>query len=179
VKAYDKDVWKQRKIEKGNAFNQTNFIINGAPKRKKLLVDIIGDETIYEYKMHKINKEKTSTVPEYKVPKDSNTLVCNLNSSVTMMLELFYKFKYKQVIFFGVDMNTSEYFWSNGEYGITHCIFNKDHEKGKTIEQPHSTAHIKNFIIWFSEVRMKEIGGKFYVGNKDTALYPSLDFLEI
>jgi len=180
VKPYNKDIWKQRKLEHGDRYQYTNFIINKNPKRKNILVDIIGKYgNIYEYNMHKINTKKEAIVPVYKTPKDLNTLVCNLNSSVTMILELFYRFKYKKVIFFGVDMNNSEYFWSNGQYGKTHCLFNKDHEKGKQASDPHSTSHIKNFILWFSKEKMKEVGGQFYVGHKDTALYPGLEFFDV
>jgi len=180
VKHYNKAIWKERKAAHGDRYKHTNFIINKNPKRKKILVDIIGEYgNIYEYNMHKVNLSKDPIVPKYKTPTDPNTLVCNLNSSVTMILELLYKFKYKKVIFFGVDMTSSEYFWSNGKYGKTHCIFNKDHEKGKRATDPHSTSHIKNFMVWFSQQKMKEVGGQFYVGHKDTALYPDLEYFNI
>lgn len=180
IKPYNKDIWKSRKLEHGDLYKNTNFIINKNPKRKKILVDIIGEYgNIYEYNMHKINVEKEPIIPKYKSSTDPNTLVCNLNASMTMILELFYRFKYKKVIFFGVDMLTSEYFWSNGLYGETHCVFNKDHEPGKKSNSPHSTSHIKNFIVWFSKEKMKEVGGKFYVGNTTTALYPDLEYINV
>jgi hypothetical protein len=95
-----------------------------------------------------------------------------------MILELFYKFKYKKVIFFGVDMKDSRYFWTGrSEYGETHCQTNKDHE-GKDPNQSHNTAHTKNFIVWFSKERMKGIG-EFFVGHKDTLLHPDLKFLNV
>jgi hypothetical protein len=178
VKKFAKDIWKQRKAEKGDAYKNTNFIIK--KDKKDFLLDLLGNEkNVYEYTMQKQNISKESLVPTYIEPNDPNTIVCNLNATITVILELFYNFRYKNVILFGVDMNTSEYFWSNGQYGKTHCIFNKDHEEGKTIEQPHNTIHVKDFIIWFSKEKMKKIGGKIYVGHKKTILYPHLEYREI
>lgn len=178
IKTFDKDVWKKRKIEKGDAYKDTNFIIK--KDKRDILLDIIGNEkNIYEYTMVKQNIKRKSIIPIYSESPDLNVLICNLNATITVIMELFYKFRYKEVILFGVDMNTSEYFWSNGKYGETHCVFNKDHEKGRVIDQPHNTIHVKEFIIWFSEVKMKTIGGRFYVGNKNTVLYPHLEYKEI
>lgn len=178
VKKYNSTIWKQRRIEKNDKLENTIFIIN--KHRRGFLCDLIGNKKhIFEYKMNKINTTNKGIVPNYIPDSDPNTLTCNLNSSMTIILELLYRFKYKKVIFFGVDMINSNYFWTGrSEYGKTHCQWNKDHE-GKNPLEPHNSAHIKNFIIWFSENRMKEINGKFYVGHKDTLLYPNIELINI
>jgi hypothetical protein len=177
VKKNDKDIWKKRKIERGNDFKNTVFFIN--IKRRKILLDIIGNEKyIYSYNMDKINIVNEPIIPKYVPSSNPNTLICNLNASITMVLELICNFKYKKVIFFGVDLYNSIYFWTNRpEYGETHIQWNQ--APGKTPNDPHNTAHLKNFIIWFSENRMKDIGGEFFVGHKDTLLYPGLKFIDI
>jgi hypothetical protein len=177
VKSYNKDIVKRRIAERGDDYNNTNFIVN---KNRKYILDVIGPkENIYSYKMNKINVVKENIIPKYKPDINTNILTCNLNSSLTMLLELMCRLKYKRVVFFGVDLFNSLYFWTDKlEYGETHCQWNKDHE-GRKPDQPHNTSHVKNFIVWFSEKRMSEIGGKFFVGHKDTMLYPDLDLYDI
>ncbi len=129
--------------------------------------------------MRKLNVINKPIIPKYESTDDPNVLLCNLNSSVTMLLELLCRFKYKKVIFFGMDLTDSRYFWTGkSEYGEVHCQWNKDHEGGNP-KQPHNTAHIKNFVVWFSKKKMSKVGGKFFVGHKDTLLYPGLNYLDI
>lgn len=177
VKPYNRDFLKKKMLTKRKAYRDVNFIIN---QRRMHLLDIIGPQKhIYGYEMHKINVLNEPVVPKYKPSADPNVLVCNLNSSVTMLLELLCRFKYRKVIFFGMDMIDSRYFWTGRpEYGEVHCQWNKDHE-GRNPRQPHNTAHIKNFVIWFSKNRMRKVGGEFFVGHKDTALYPGLRYLDM
>jgi len=177
VKKYNREIWKKRRIESGDRFKETIFIIN---RDRKYLLDVIGEhEYIYGYKMHKINSKKKDIVPKYRPKKNPEILTCNLNASLTMILELFWRFEYKKVVFFGTDMNNSKYFWTGRkEFGETHCQTNKDHE-GKDPELPHGTAHLKNFIVWFSQKRMKKVGGEFCVGYTDTLLYPDLNLVNI
>ncbi len=177
VKKYDKDIVKSRIAARGDDYRDTNFIVN---QDRKYILDVIGpQENIYLYKMHKINVVKKSIVPKYTPSNNPDILICNLNSSITMLLELMCRFKYKKVIFFGVDMYDSRYFWTDRpEYGKTHCQWNKDHE-GKSPDAPHNTAHIKNFIVWFSKKRMSKHGGAFFVGHKDTTLWPDLLYYDM
>jgi len=43
----------------------------------------------------------------------------------------------------------------------------------------NNTAHIKDFIVWFSKNKMSKVGGEFLVGHKDTLLYPGLEYINI
>lgn len=177
VKSYNLPLWKKRKKGMGDKFKDTVFIIN---EGRKYLLDVIGPQKyIYGYKMNKINVTNKPIVPNYKPDTNPGILTCNLNSSMTLLLELIWRFEYKKVVFFGVDLNDSRYFWTDKpEYGEVHAQWNKDHE-GRKPDQPHNTNHIKDFIVWFSKQRMKEIGGKFYTGHKKTLLYPDLDYFDI
>lgn len=177
IKRYNSELLKKRMRMRGDDYRNTNFIVN---QRRTYLLDIIGPQKhIYGYEKRKINVLKEPIVPKYKPSNDPNVLISNLNSSVTMLLELFCRFKYEKVVFFGMDLTSSLYFWTNRpEYGETHCQWNKDHE-GRKPEQPHNTAHIKNFVVWFSKKRMDKVGGEFFVGHKDTLLYPDLKYLKL
>ncbi len=176
VKKYNRDIIRRR-IAARDDYDNVNFIIN---QDRMHLLDVIGkDKKVYTYRMHKINAVKKPIVPRYTPSSNPNILTCNLNSSITMIFELMLRFKYKKVIFFGVDMSDSRYFWTDKpEYGETHCQWNKDHEHNNP-DKPHNTAHIKNFIVWFSKKRMSKHGGTFFVGHKDTALYPGLEYIDI
>jgi len=177
AKSYNRPLLKERMRARKEQYRNVNFVIN---KSRLYLLDVIGpQEYIYSYEMRKINVTNEPVVPKYKPSNDPNVLVCNLNSSVTMILELLQRFKYKKVIFFGMDLINSRYFWTDRpEYGKTHCQWNKDHE-GRKPEQPHNTSHIRNFVVWFSKNWMREIGGEFFVGHKDTLLYPGLKYLKL
>jgi hypothetical protein len=96
------------------------------------------------------------------------------------VLDIIWRFGYKKVIFFGVDLYNSKYFWTDkSEYGKTHCQFNKDYKIKKKMTAPHNTLHIKDFIVWFSKEWMNKTGTNVFVGHKDTSLYPDLSYLDI
>jgi len=174
VKHYNHKIWKKRKSKMGDKFKDTVFIINS---ERHYLLNLIGKQQyIYEYQMNKINITNQPIIPNYTSDTHPNILTCNLNSSMTLLLELLARFEYKQVIFFGVDLYDSTYFWTGKpEFGKVHAQWNKDHE-GRKPTQQHNTAHIKDFIVWFSE---NKIDGQFYVGHKDTLLYPGLEYYDI
>lgn len=177
VKKYNKDIVKRRIAERGDAYKDVTFVVN---TKRRYILDVIGSKkNVYLYKMHKINVAKKSIVPKYEPNNNPNVLTCNLNSSLTMLLELMCRLKYKRVVFFGVDLLNSLYFWTDRpEYGETHCQWNKDHE-GRKPTDFHNTSHVKNFMVWFSKNRMFEVGGEFFVGHKDTMLYPELKLYDI
>lgn len=175
VKSYNR-VFMKEKLHARKDYENVNFLINEA---RQHLLDLIRQGQIYLYKMKKINVVNKPIIPKYTPSDDPNLLICNLNSSITMLLELMQRFKYKKVIFFGMDLIDSRYFWTGeSKYGKTHCQWNKDHE-GRKPKQPHNTAHIKNFVVWFSKNRMREVGGEFFVGHKNTLLYPDLNYLKL
>ncbi len=177
VKSYNRKSAKKTWASRSDDYKDCVFVIN---QDREYLLDIIGEKQyIYLYKMNKINRTQAPIIPKYMPETDPNVLTCNLISSVTMLMELMWRFKYEKVIFFGIDMTNSRYFWTGKpEFGETHCQWNKDHE-GRKPNAPHNTAHIKNFMVWFSQKRMAEFGGEFFVGHKDTGLYPDLRYIDI
>jgi hypothetical protein len=184
VKGIDKKIITERFLEKEEEYNNTHFIVD---KSKKLALNSISTQkNVYLYNLDIMDDVDTSKHNpkikyEYKVSSDPNTLIAhNLCSSLTLILDFLWRFGYEKVIFFGVDMHDSRYFWTNRpEYGKTHCQYNHDHKKNKKIEQPHTTFRIKDFIIWFSEEWMSKIDCKLFVGHKDTILYPDLKYFDI
>jgi len=179
VKWHDKDIWKKRKDMKGDTYKDVNFIIN--KKRTDVMFDVIGEYgNLFGYDMHKINIHKRPIVTKYTPHKNPNVLTCNLNASITMLFDILYKFKYKRVILFGVDLMDSKYFWTDKpEYGEVHAQFNYDGAGKKVPTDPHNVSHIQNFLVWFANKKMKEVGGKIYVGHKLTALYPEIEYMAL
>lgn len=176
VKKINRDIITKR-IASRKDYGNVIWILN---RDRKYLFDVIGNQKhIFTYKMEKINAVKKNIIPKYTPNNNHNVLTCNLNTTFTMMLELILRFKYKRVIFFGVDLQDSRYFWTGRkDFGKTHCQWNKDHEDRKP-DQPHNTAHVKNFVVWFSRKKMRKIGGEFFVGHKDTSLFPELRYISI
>jgi hypothetical protein len=155
------------------AYDDVIFIIN---RDRAYLLDVIGKnrKNIYLYKMNKVNAIKKPIIPKYKPSKNPNILTCNLNASFTMVLELLTRFKYKKILFWGVDLHDCRYFWTNKpEYGKVHRQINRDKP-----DEPHNTAHIRNFVVWFAG-RQKKLGCEFFVCHKDTLLYPDFDYFEL
>ena len=157
--------WRQRKIDKGKAYKNVNFIVM---RGRQYLLDAIGEhEHIYSYER---KKGKCN-------PKDAihPTIVThNCNASFTLILELLYRFKYNKVVLFGVDLHDSRYFWTGRpEYGKVHDNTNR----GRRQDVLHTTAgKVQNFVIGFNKHKMK---GRIFVGYKDTLLYPKLKFVDI
>jgi hypothetical protein len=184
VKGIDKEIILKRFLEKEKEYKNTYFIIN---KSKKLALDIVSTQkNIYLYNLDIISDADLSKFnPEikykYKVSSDPNTLIAyNLSSSLILILDFLWRFGYEKVIFFGVDLYDSKYFWTDHlEYGETHCQYNHDHKKNKKVEQPHATFRIRDFVIWFSKEWMSKIDCEVFVGHKDTGLYPYLHYINI
>lgn len=184
------DIWTHWRHDiKGKKYDNVKFIIKDHPKRKFLL-DAVGRKSkyVYGYHMKKINVKAKGTLPNYKM--GSRHLTCNCNASFTMILEMLYKFKYKKVIFFGVDLDDSRYFWSDMNFNRggkaskrrakykgekVHCNFNKNNDPNK----PHTTSHLVPYIVGFNKKYMNKIGCKMYVGHKKTLLYPGLPCINI
>jgi hypothetical protein len=185
VKSIDSNIMKSRLLDKIENYNTTNFIID---KNRSMTLDVVsGQKNIYLYEIRDMinnkGRSKYNPLVTYKHEDSYNPNVIkafNLSSSLVIVLDIMLRFGYEKIIFFGVDLYNSKYFWTDRhEYGKTHCRFNKDHKKNKTISDPHSTSHIKDFIVWFSKEWMNKIGTNVFVGHTDTSLYPDLNYLNI
>lgn len=182
--------WTEWRKIKGKKYDKVVFIVKDHPKRKFLLEAVNSNRSkfVYGYHLRKINNHAKGIKPNYKMK--GSHITCNCNASFTMILEMLYKFKYKTVILFGVDMNDSRYFWSDMSVKVggkgprrtiqykgvkVHCNTNKDHIPN----QPHTTSHLVPYIVGFDKKYMRSIGSHIYVGHKDTLLYPGLPLIDV
>lgn len=186
VKSYDIDIVRKRFAARGNDYNNTSFIVDRGKRKNNVLSAIGPDKKVYFYKLcimegTDLSKHNPKIWKKFKPSDNPNEiLVYNLSSSLGLMLDFLWRFKYKKVILFGFDMYNSAYFWTNKpEYGETHCQFNKDHIKSKKVDQPHNTFHVKDYVVWFNEEVMSKIDCELLVGHKDTMLYPELKYIDI
>jgi hypothetical protein len=181
VKVYGKDAVNKHFQDKWDNYKNTNFI---TPQRRVgFIFEVVGhdDARFFSYEFIKrdvVRKDKTDTNADYDPSKPQ--LVKSYDASTTLLIDMLYKFGYKKIFLFGFDMHDSKYFWSDHpEFGIVHHRFNKAHESGKMPDHPHSASHVKNFIVDFNKRHMLPVGRKIVVGNKNTSLYPELDFEQI
>lgn len=187
VKWYDVLLVKERLQEKRHLYENTNFIFRKG-KHVKLengtyvpVCSVVeGFKNVFEYEVI-IRGGKYAPIPcnaDYKIQKDILTL--SYAVSLPSVIELIYKFGYKCVVFFGVDLLNSYYFWTGGDpkYGKVHHQTNKEHE-GKDPNLPHNTVKVKDFIVDFNQRWMIPSGKEFVVGHKDTLLYPELRCVDL
>lgn len=186
VKSYDIDIVRRRFAERGDDYKDTSFIVKEGPSSKNVLSAIGPNKNVYFYKLCKmegidLSKYNPKIRNKFKLSDDPNELlVYNLSSSLGLMLDFLWRFKYKKIVLFGFDMHDSRYFWTDKpEYGETHCQFNKDFRPSKKIDQPHNTFRIKDYVVWFNKEWMSKIGCELVVGHKDTTLYPELKYFDM
>lgn len=184
AKHYNYHLLKRRIEGKQNAYKNVKFIFPrgksiGVNKVRHLLYRIVPFESFkFDYKSN--SRDIRRTHEEFNSDYSFNPicLTKSYDMSLTAIFELLFKFGYKKIITFGVDLSDSFYFWSDGEpeYGETHHKTNKEHE-GKDPNHPHSTHRIKDFIIDFNQRWMKPSEGEILVGHKDTMLFPDLNYI--
>lgn len=150
-------LWRQRKAEKGDTYNDVKFIVN-ADHCGHILPQIGDHPMIFGYP-RKVWKNNSSAKRDLDYGNHSN------NASFTLVLDLLTRMKYKKTILFGVDLRQSTYFWTDKpEFGKTHCNTNKDLPK----HAPHTTAsRVPRFVQiinnrWFNK--------SLYLGYKKSLL---------
>ncbi len=184
VKSYNFHIMKRRFEEKRKQYKNVKFIFKQAKKIKLRRHVRIATHTVvgnaphkFDYKVYWRGKSlaKTKKVnAKYKMKK--NILTNSYVASITILFELMYKMGYSTICLYGVDLNSSLYFWTGGsaEYGEVHHQSNKEHE-GKDPKLPHNTYKIKDFIIDFNNRWMLPLQKQIVVGHTKTALYPGLE----
>lgn len=172
VKPYDKDILKRRFEEKWEKYRDTKFITY--QYRKELINEVVGHEN--ESNIYTYNREKVKNGEKIRKHK----LTRSYNASITVVLDMLYKFGYNKIILCGVDLLDSKYFWTDGDpkvYGEVHCNWNKD-TIGHKINDPHSTHNVSDFIINFNEY-MKIHNKEVFIINNKTKLYPHIRLFEV
>lgn len=151
-------------------------------KRAGSLIDAIGSQHpyIYKFKYRFLGKANDKIIDaNYKMK--PNVITKKHVISITLMLEIMYKFGYKKIYLYGVDLNDSRYFWTGGDkatYGEVHHQHNKEHE-GRSPDSPHTTHRIKDFVIDFNKRFMTPEGRQIFTATKNTMLYPGLEYKNV
>ncbi len=189
LKGYDWQIVKDRLDEKWEQYKHVNYItVNPAAKKIRWsIVDAIGhpEESkvfIYEYTERGLHPKKNpGGIIDANYPVNSTRYVKSYDASLSLIIDMMYKFNYKYIILVGVDMSNGLYFWTNGDkkiYGKTHCQTNKDHE-GQSPKAPHNAHHMSDFIIDFNRRHCLPHGKEIFIQTKKSLLYPHLRHIEI
>lgn len=197
LKYFNFFIFQRRMNEKRELYKNVKFFI--ADKKKKItlilpdmtmkkgagsLIDAIGPQHQYVFKFNCrfMGKSNDKTInANYKMKPNANVLTKKHVMSITLMLEIMYKFGYKKIYVYGVDLKDSRYFWTGGDksiYGEIHHQHNKEHE-GKNPDTPHATYRIKDFMIDFNKRFMIPEGRQIFTATKNTLLYPGLEYKDI
>jgi hypothetical protein len=140
------NLWKRRKADKGDTYDDVKFICN-RDHCGHILPQIGEHPMVFGYP-RKVWKSNNRCKRDLKFGNHSN------NASFTLVLDLLSRMGYKKTILFGVDLLNAKYFWTGKrEFGETHCDTNKDRPK----KSPHTTAgRVPHFVqtcrtLWFKD----------------------------
>ena len=128
-------------------YKEVNWILDST---RKYLFDIVPPnkfDNLYLYK-------KIFRGDDGLYTPSSNTVSVSCGASITIILDLMQRMGYKKIYFCGVDLYSSEYFWTENEayqhhdipYLISSC---KPDERKRT--DPHTTLKTARFIKEFGE----------------------------
>lgn len=181
TKWYGFDILKERLEEKKEAYSKTNFLFqrNKQIKMKDGSRSFIRDvappgSSVYEFDITSRDPKRLSQNINARYEYHPNKLTKSYEASLTHVLELLHRMGYHFIILYGVELNNSFYFWSDGDpkYGKVHHLTNKAHE-GKKPTEPHGTIIVKDFIHSFYR-RLMEDDKYMFVGTQKTVLYPDI-----
>jgi len=160
-------LWKQRKLLKLSSYDKVKFIV-WQDHCDHILPAIGKHPMIFGYPRLTLKRNT-----EFKHVDDMATH--SQIASLTLVLDLMYKMKYKKVILFGVDMKHSKYFWTDtDEFGETHCNTNANLPHNK----PHTTA--SKTVDFIMEISKRWFNNTLYIGSKKSLLYDKkLPYMDI
>ena len=188
LKKYDYPIFKERLAEKRHMYKDCVFFFH-----KDMVYGAFPRGMItYQYKVKRLRThERRDCNANYQMQKGENisALYC---ASFTSILEIMYRFGYKDIILFGVELNNAKYFWTDlnqppgdpdvfdkpyftKKYGKVHHNTNKE----RSPDHHHNTAHIAKFIVDFHHKWMRPRGRNLYVGTRKTLLFPALQYVEL
>lgn len=111
---------------------------------------------------------------DFKILKDS--IYFYGRSSLCALLTLMYQIGYKEIIIYGNDLTSKDYFWSHDKSKEVHWRWVKQ-SKGEKRKGDHPNIEsVTTFVPFFSQSYMN---GRIFVGNKKTPLYPSVPYKSI
>jgi len=148
VKLHRNGKFAKRMAEsKKELYRDVNWILDST---RPYLFDIIKSEwydNIYSY-----NKTHRGEDGHY-TPKTGEVQVSCM-ASLTIVLDLMQKMNYKKIYFCGVDLYSSEYFWTNNEKYLDHDIpylISTCKPDERPASAPHTTLKTARFIKEFGE----------------------------
>lgn len=160
------ELWIQKFREKGDSYKNVKFIIH---KDNPGHPTLIGETpNVFKYKERKVIKNNKECILSDDYVTHSN------NASLTLVLDIMRQMGYKKIILFGVDLNSSTYFWTGKKnYGKVHLQTNKNMNPNVN----HTTCRA---AISFTKVfNHKWMNGNLYTGHTKTMLYPQISFIDI
>lgn len=181
VKHYNYMLMQRRLKEKAELYKHCNFLFTRdktikMPDGKRLPLYGVAFEgaKTFEFPIQPRDPKRTHIIFTAKYTPDEIVVTKSYDMSVTAIFEMIYRFGYKTVVVYGIDLTDSYYFWTDRpECGEVHHATNKAHE-GKDPKLPHATHRIQDFIFDFNDRWMRPAGREIFVGHKETALYPGL-----
>lgn len=182
IKSYDFPYEQRYLNEKWNkGWKNVGFIFPS--ERADYIASCIGhsnEAKIYTYKYIRRGdhpKKQPGIKIDAKFNVNDGNIYKSYDASMTSIIQMIYLMGYKRIIIYGMDMISSEYFWTNMNIDV-HDKWNKARE-GKAMNLPHNASHLKEYVISFNELHMKPKGREILIGNKSTALYPALKVFEV
>jgi len=137
----------------------------------------IVDIRIIQYYLSNNKKFKNSLLP-YLFPITLQNRIVHYRGSLSQAIALAYLLNYDNIILFGVDLNDSDYFFSD------HPDSHKTTDQGKNKEELHSTANsdqthgIHKYILYIRNEVFSPEGISLFIGSKESLLHPELSYYQ-
>lgn len=165
----DMNHWMKIRELKGSEYDNVIFICESA-RAKNYEKAISERNTIITYNLFQNwNRERLDILPPPDFKLHKYKLTKAFSASLTIVLEIVFKMNYKYIIFFGVDLYNSKYFWTDDRN--TYPDVYERTNKNYPVDHPHNTVGVEKYIDWFNRTFMKPLKMNVYVGHKDTLLY--------
>jgi len=108
--------------------------------------------------------------------KIGNKLI-NYRASISIILNLAYQMKYKNIILTGIDLNSNKYFYDDNPLMKSRIHLNKNRNQGLHSTTDYGDCHgIDNYLVAFNEFVLKPKQINLFVSNKKSILYPRIPF---
>jgi hypothetical protein len=147
-------IFKRLCAEKASEYRDVNWIIDAT--RPHLLEYVRPDLYTNLYAYSKYYRQETSGV--YSL--HPQAVAVSNNASLTVILDLMARMNYDKIYFLGVDMNSSEYFWThNAHYKSVEIpdIIMSCKPDERDPKSHHPTVKLKNFIPDFGKAQNIEM----------------------
>ena len=137
--------WTEERLKKGSIYDDVNFIYPEG--RIKYCVKAIGScNKIFTYKQfqHWNSKRENISIPK-NFRLHNQKLTKAFSGSLSLIVDLVFKMKYKYVVFYGIDLINSKYFWTDSDIKNVHTKTNKGYPE----EHNHNTFGMQDYLHQF------------------------------